>query len=108
MPFIFLAIFAKKNAPFIRQSRLCPLVVSSGAIPGRVSFLSSCAIAAELSKDTAFSSVMKSDRLIHLQALEVGRVLSMVINENTGHMTAAVLRDGLSVSIFGVCTDADI
>lgn len=37
-----------------------------------------------------------------------GRAFSFVIDEATGHMTVAVSRDGLSVSVFGACTDADI
>ena len=64
--------------------------------------------ASEQNRSTAFSSVLKSDGLIHLQGYERGRAFNIVINEATGHMTAAVLRDGLSVSVFGVCTDADI
>jgi len=64
--------------------------------------------ASEQDRSTAFSSVLKSDGLIHLQGLEGGRAFGIVINQATGHMTAAVLRDGLSVSVFGVCTDADI
>jgi len=64
--------------------------------------------ASDQNRSTVFSSVMKSDGLIHFQGLEGGRAFGIVINETTGHMTAAVLRDGLSVSVFGVCTDADI
>lgn len=64
--------------------------------------------ASEQNRSTEFSSVLKSDGLIHLQGLEGDRAFGIVINEATGHMTAAVLRDGLSVSVFGVCTDADI
>ena len=64
--------------------------------------------ASEQNRSTAFSSVLRSDGLIHLQGLEGGRSFSIVINEATGHMTAVVLRDGFSVSVFGVCTDADV
>ena len=64
--------------------------------------------ASEQDRSSVFSSVLKSDGLIHLQGLEGSRAFNIVINEATGHMTAAVLRDGLSVSVFGVCTDTDI
>jgi len=64
--------------------------------------------ASEQDRSTVLSSVLKSDGLIHLQGFEGGRAFGIVINEVTGHMTAAVLRDGLSVSVFGVCTDTDI
>ena len=33
---------------------------------------------------------------------------SFVIDEATGRMTVAVSRDGLSVSVFGACTDTDL
>ena len=64
--------------------------------------------ASDQNRSTAFSSVLRSNGLIHLQGLEGSRAFNIVINEATGHMTAAVLRDGLSVSVFGVCTDTDI
>ena len=59
-------------------------------------------------RSTPFTSVERIDGLIYLQGTEGGRVFSFVINENSGHITAAVVRDGLSVSVFGSCTDSDI
>ena len=59
-------------------------------------------------RSTPFTSVQKSDGLIFLQGIEGGRAFSFVIDEATGRMTVAVSRDGLSVSVFGACTDADI
>lgn len=64
--------------------------------------------ASELNRSTAFSSVEKVDGLIYLQGMEGGRAFSFVIDEESGHMTVAVSRDGLSVTIFGACTDTDI
>ena len=59
-------------------------------------------------RSSAFSSVNRSDGIIHLQGREGHRVFSFVIEEASGHMTAAVVRDGFSVTVFGVCTDADL
>ena len=59
-------------------------------------------------RSTSFSSVVKSDGLIYLQGMEGERAFSFVIDEATGRMTVAVSRDGLSVSVFGACTDTDL
>lgn len=64
--------------------------------------------ASNLNRSTAFSSVQKVDGLIYLQGIEGGRAFSFVIDEESGRMTVAISRDGLSVSVFGVCTDTDI
>jgi hypothetical protein len=59
-------------------------------------------------RSTTFTSVEKSDGLIYLQGIEGGRAFSFVIDEATGRMTVAVSRDGLSVSVFGACTDTNL
>lgn len=59
-------------------------------------------------RSTTFSSVSASDGLLYLQGIEGGRAFSFVIDEGTGRMTVAVSRDGLSVSVFGACTDTDL
>lgn len=59
-------------------------------------------------RSTSFSTVQKVDGLIYLQGIEGGRAFSFVIDEATGRMTVAVSRDGLSVSVFGACTDTDL
>lgn len=64
--------------------------------------------ASELNRSTSFSKVEKTDGLIYLQGIENGRAFSFVIDEATGRMTVAVSRDGLSVTVFGACTDTDI
>lgn len=64
--------------------------------------------ASNLNRSTAFSSVERVDGLIYLQGIEGGRAFSFVIDEESGRMTVAVSRDGLSVSVFGACTDTDI
>jgi hypothetical protein len=64
--------------------------------------------ASGLNRSTDFSAASKADGLIYLQGIEGGRAFSFVIDETTGRMTVSVARDGFSVSVFGVCTDADI
>lgn len=59
-------------------------------------------------RSTMFNSVEKSDGLIYLQGVEGGRAFSFVIDEASGRMTVSVARDGLSVNVFGACTDADL
>lgn len=64
--------------------------------------------ASDLNRSTAISVASKVDGVIYLQGMEGGRAFSFVIDEATGRMTVSVARDGFSVSVFGVCTDADI
>lgn len=59
-------------------------------------------------RSTPFTSVERSDGVISLQGVEAQRAFSFVIEEASGHMTVAIARDGLSVTVFGVCTDTDI
>lgn len=58
-------------------------------------------------RSSPFTSVERSDGVIYLQGLEGQRAFSFVIEEASGHMTVDIARDGLSVTVFGVCTDAD-
>ena len=62
--------------------------------------------ASGLSRSTEFTKSARMDGLIHLQGVEGGRAFSFVIHEATGRMTAAIARDGLSVTVFGACTAA--
>ncbi len=64
--------------------------------------------ASNQNRSTSFSSVERDNGLIYLQGMENGRAFSFVIDEASGHMTVAVLRDGVSVSVFGACTDTDL
>jgi hypothetical protein len=59
-------------------------------------------------RSTPFTSVERSDGVISLQGVEAQRAFSFVIEEASGHMTVAIARDGLSVTVFGVCTDTDV
>ena len=60
--------------------------------------------ASGLNRSTEFTKSERKDGLIHLQGVEGGRAFSFVIHEDTGRMTAAIARDGLSVTVFGACT----
>ena len=59
-------------------------------------------------RNSPFTSVLKSDGLIFLQGIEDERAFSFVIEEASGRMTVAVARDGISVIVFGACTDTDL
>jgi hypothetical protein len=59
-------------------------------------------------RTSIFSSVEKVDGTFFLQGIEGQRLFSFVIEELTGHMTVAIVRDGVSVNVFGACTDTDL
>lgn len=61
-----------------------------------------------LNRSTEFTKSERKEGLIHLQGVEGGRAFSFVIHEATGRMTAAIARDGLSVTMFGACTATDL
>ncbi len=64
--------------------------------------------ASNQNRSTSFSSVERDNGLIYLQGMENGRAFSFVIDETSGRMTVAISRDGVSVSVFGACTDTDL
>lgn len=64
--------------------------------------------ASNQNRTTPFTSVANSNGLIYLQGIERGRAFSFVIDEATGRMTVALSLDGLSVSVFGACTDTNL
>jgi hypothetical protein len=64
--------------------------------------------ASQLNRTTPITALSRADGNLYLQGIEGGRAFSFVIHEETGHVTVAVSRDGVTVSVFGVCTDADI
>ena len=53
---------------------------------------------------SAMKTLERDDEAIYIQGVENGRAFSLVINESTGMLTAAVARDGKSVGVFGACT----
>lgn len=59
-------------------------------------------------RSTSIESYRRENGQIYLQGLEAGRAFSFVIDEASGLVTVSVLRDGLSVNVFGACTDAGV
>jgi len=59
-------------------------------------------------RSTPIASIGRADGLLFFQGVEQGRAFSFVVHEQTVHLTVAVSRDGLSVSVFGACTAADV
>ena len=59
-------------------------------------------------RSTEFTHLKREDGLISLQGVEGGRAFSFLIEELTGRLTAAIARDGLTVTVFGACTDSDL
>jgi hypothetical protein len=64
--------------------------------------------ASKQNRSTTFTHAQNVDGQIILQGVEDGRAFSFLIDEGTGIMTVAVARDGITVNVFGSCTDADI
>jgi hypothetical protein len=62
--------------------------------------------ASRANRSTPIGKVNRADGLMFFQGIEEGRAFSFVVHEQSGHLTVAVSRDGLSVSVFGSCTDA--
>lgn len=60
------------------------------------------------SRSSGFSAMGELADAFYLQGTENGRAFSFVIDRDSGRMTVAVSRNGLSVSVFGSCTDADL
>jgi len=59
-------------------------------------------------RSTPIQSVRREDSTIYLQGVEGGRAFSFVIEESSGLLTVSVARDGVTVTIFGACTDTDV
>jgi hypothetical protein len=53
---------------------------------------------------TTMQSTTRGDGVIVLQGIDNGRAYSFMIVEETGLLSAAVARDGITVSVFGACT----
>jgi hypothetical protein len=55
-------------------------------------------------RSTPVKNMERADGMILVQGIENGRAFSILIDERTGALTAAVARDSLTVSVFGACT----
>ena len=63
--------------------------------------------ASEENRSTPIRFLQREEGTIVLQGIEQERAFSVVIDEEFGLLTGSVSRDGVSVSVFGSCTDAD-
>jgi len=59
-------------------------------------------------RSTKFNRVSNDDGTIVLQGIQNGRAFSLVIDDATGLMSSAIVRDGIVVNVFGACTDTDL
>ncbi len=62
--------------------------------------------ATEERRSTPIARVTREEGTVFLQGIERRRAFSIVIEESLGTFNAAVARDGVTVSVFGACTDA--
>ena len=53
---------------------------------------------------TPIKYLQREGGMIFLQGAERGRAFSFVINEESGLVTVAVAREGITVGVFGACT----
>ncbi len=58
-------------------------------------------------RSTPIRTLQRDNGKLILQGIEQGRAFGFVIDEASGLLTASVARDGLAVSVFGACTDAN-
>ena len=64
--------------------------------------------ASGLNRSTTASNYQRENGRIVMQGIQNERAFSITIEEDIGALTGAVARDGIAVSVFGACTDADI
>ncbi len=60
--------------------------------------------ASGLNRETPIEHLSRGEGTIVFHGFEMGRAFSWVIDEGTGHVTAAVAADGLALAVFGACT----
>ena len=59
-------------------------------------------------RSTRVNGFERSDEKIFMQGIDNGRAFSFVIEELSGVLTGAVAHNGVTVSVFGACTDANV
>lgn len=62
--------------------------------------------ASEENRTTAVENMERDERRILMQGIDLGRAFSILIDAQSGYLTASVSRDGFTVSGFGACTVA--
>jgi hypothetical protein len=60
--------------------------------------------ASGLNRATPIQTLTRADGRIVVQGFEGGRAFSFVVDERSGHLTAAIARSSIAVSVFGSCT----
>lgn len=55
-------------------------------------------------RSTPIRTLERADGVLFIQGIEEGRAFSFVISESTGLLSAAIARDGETISILGRCT----
>ena len=58
-------------------------------------------------RSSSIDHLARENGVIHLQGNELDRSFSIVIDELTGRMSAAIATIGLTITTFGACIDAD-
>ena len=53
---------------------------------------------------TPIKNLERQDGMIFLQGVEMGRAFSFAIEEDTGHASVAIAREGVGVTVFAACT----
>lgn len=59
-------------------------------------------------RTSAVKQLSRLDGRIYLQGVDNHRAFSFVIEEDSGLLTVAIAHDGVAISVFGACTDAEI
>lgn len=59
-------------------------------------------------RSSAIRSMTREEGRIVLHSFQGGRALSMVIDEATGGVSAAIVFDGVSIGVFGACTPVPV
>ena len=59
-------------------------------------------------RESAVANIFSDSGRTFLQGIENNRAYSILIEEELGRFSAAIARDGITLSVFGACTDADI
>ena len=59
-------------------------------------------------RESPVANMSRTEGRIFLQGVENNRAYSILIEEKFGRFSAAIARDGITVSAFGACTDADV